>query len=134
MMIRITTSVPTPMYTSTPFSQPSHQSKRSAPATSATTVQITSATPPSMTKGVPAARPRVTASSVRPGGREGSVSVGFVGPSSLSVWSVMRRGIPGRRTGKPAPRVSPLCAIWVKHLAGWAAETPLEDEAASGGG
>jgi hypothetical protein len=105
-MIRITSSVPAPMYTSTPFSQPSHQSKRSAPATSATTVQIARATPPSMTNGVPAERPRVTASSIRPGGREGSASVGFVCPSSIGVWSVMRRGIPGRRNGKTAPRVS----------------------------
>jgi hypothetical protein len=100
MMIRITSSVPAPMYTSTPFSQPSHQSKRSAPATSATTVQITSATPPSRTNGVRADRPRVTSSSVGPGGSEGS---GVAAARSVRVSSVTGRWVPSTRSGKLRP-------------------------------
>ena len=73
----MTSSVPTPMYTSVLLvvsgrSQTSHQTASKAIATTATTVQTASATPPRSTNGVRVARPRATTFSVLPAGADGA--------------------------------------------------------------
>ena len=65
------------------LSQPSHQSRSTAAATIATIAQMTSATPPSSTNGVPEPRPRTTDSSVVSGGDEASDTTSSAATSSV---------------------------------------------------
>ena len=75
------------------LSQPSHQSRSNAAATIATIVQMTRATPPSSTNGVPEPRPRTTDSSVVSGGDEASDT------TSSGSHVVRGRGLVARRHG-----------------------------------
>ena len=92
------------------LSQPSHQTRSSAAATTATIAQMTSATPPRSTNGVPEARPRATVSSVvSVGGGASSAATSSVGGRVVArrhgaVGTQRGTGRNGRTFGGPSSR------------------------------